>query len=66
MILARNEELGQKALQELTKNGLEKILFHQLDIDSMESISRFANFIKEKHGGLDILINNAGIIYPVK
>jgi len=61
---ARNEELGLKALKELTLNG-ENIQFHQLDIDNQESIAKFANFIKEKHQGLDILINNAAILYSV-
>ena len=53
-----------KALEELTLNG-ENIQFHQLDIQNQESIDKFANFIKEKHQGLDILINNAGINFPV-
>lgn len=53
-----------KALEELTLNG-EAIQFHQLDIQNQESIDKFANFIKEKHQGLDILINNAGINFPV-
>ena len=48
----------------MTKNE-ENIRFHQLDIDNAESIAKFANFIKEKHQGLDILINNAAILFPV-
>ena len=35
--------------------------FHQLDVDNQESIDRFAAYLKEKYGGLDILINNAGV-----
>ena len=61
---ARNEELGMKALKELTPNG-ENIQFHQLDIENAKSIAKFADFIREKHQGLDILINNAGILFPV-
>ena len=52
-------------MEELTNAGLQNIQFCQLDIDNVESIARCAAFIKEKHGGLDILINNAGILYPV-
>lgn len=59
-LTARNEELGRKAVQELEKENI-KVQFHQLDIDNQQSIDRFAKYIKEKHGGLDLLINNAAI-----
>lgn len=61
-LTARNEELGKKALRELEEANV-KAQFHQLDIDNQESIDRFAKYIKEKHGGLDILINNAAIAF---
>ena len=57
--------MGLKALEELTRNG-ENIRFHQLDIDNEESVAKFSEFIKEKHQGLDILVNNAAILFPVK
>lgn len=63
-VAARNEELGLKALKDLEEKGV-KARFHQLDIDNIESINKFAQFIKEQHGGLDILINNAGILIEV-
>ncbi len=59
---ARNEELGMKAIKELEEQGV-KASFHQLDIDNLESIRRFADYIKEKYKGLDILINNAAIAF---
>jgi NAD(P)-dependent dehydrogenase (short-subunit alcohol dehydrogenase family) len=31
----------------------------------VESIRRFADHIRKKHGGLDILINNAAIAFKV-
>lgn len=37
--------------------------FHQLDIDNIDSIVRFRDYLKLTHGGLDVLINNAGIAY---
>ena len=39
--------------------------FYQLDIISLESIQKFKKFLEEQYGGLDILINNAGIAYKV-
>ena len=40
-----------------------KAKFHQLDIENMESIKHFADFLKTAHGGIDVLVNNAAI-YP--
>jgi len=48
----------------LEKEGL-KPLYHQLDICIAESRDTLAKFIKEKYGGLDVLVNNAGIAYKV-
>lgn len=40
-------------------------MYQQLDIDSLESIKRFRDFIKDTHGGLDVLVNNAATAYKV-
>jgi len=67
-LTARNEELGIKAVKqihELNNEYREKVRFYQLDITNVESIRRFAGHIKTKHGGLDILINNAAIAFKV-
>ena len=56
--------MGHKAVEDLAKEGL-KVSYHQLDIDNVESIRKCAEFIKSKHGGLDLLINNAAIAYKV-
>ncbi|CAF1197946.1 unnamed protein product [Adineta steineri] len=67
-LTARSEELGLKAVQELqetNKDARDKVHFHQLDITSVESIRRLADHIKKNHGGLDILINNAGMAFKV-
>ncbi|XP_033126228.1 carbonyl reductase [NADPH] 3-like [Anneissia japonica] len=61
-LTARNEERGKAAVEELKKEGLQP-RFHQLDIDSLESIDRLKEFLKSTHGGLDILVNNAGIAF---
>ncbi|XP_049858337.1 carbonyl reductase [NADPH] 3-like [Schistocerca gregaria] len=63
-LTARDETRGLKAIEELKKNGLNP-KFHQLDIDNLESIKRFQDYIKEKYGGLDVLVNNAAIAYKV-
>ena len=62
MCYCRNAENGQQAMALLEKEGL-KPKFHQLDIDSAESIENLRKYIAETYGGLDVLINNAGMAY---
>ncbi|XP_032524108.2 carbonyl reductase [NADPH] 1-like [Danaus plexippus] len=67
-LLARNEERGLEAVRKLNKMGL-KPEFHILDVSDKESIKKFADFIKTKHGGLNVLVNNAAVmdyktVYP--
>jgi len=61
-LTARDSERGQKAVEDLKKEGLEP-KFHALDITKHDSIITLKNFLKSTYGGVDILINNAGIAY---
>lgn len=49
-------------MKALNSEGL-KPLFHQLDIDDLNSIKTAAEFFKQKYGGVDVLINNAAIAF---
>ena len=64
LLSARDETRGQEAVASLEKEGLHP-KFHQLDIDDQESISRLRQFLVDTYGGLDVLVNNAGIAYKV-
>ena len=57
-LTARNQERGLAALDALRKEGLINVSFHQMDIDDTESIVKLRNYIVEKYGGLDVLVNN--------
>lgn len=61
-LTSRNEELGLKTVKELEEKNL-KASFHQLDITDQSSINKLKDHLSEKHGGLDVLVNNAGIAY---
>ncbi|KAG8543728.1 hypothetical protein GDO81_023820 [Engystomops pustulosus] len=63
-LTARNPKLGEEAVKTLNNEGLSP-LFHQLDITDLTGIRTLRDFIKEKYGGLDVLVNNAGIAFRV-
>jgi carbonyl reductase 1 len=51
-------------VKELNSIGLNP-KFYQLDVESIESINGFKEFLKENHGGIDVLVNNAGVFLSV-
>lgn len=63
-LLARDDQRGQDAVRQLNSEGLTP-KFHQLDIVSAESIEKIKKFLVEQYGGLDLLVNNAGIAFKV-
>jgi len=62
VLTSRNEELGKSAVVKIASphNNVE---YYPLDITDKSSITRFANYLSEKHKGLDILVNNAGMAF---
>ncbi|CAG9762022.1 unnamed protein product [Ceutorhynchus assimilis] len=59
-LTARDITRGQQAVKELKSLGFNPH-FHQLDIGDPESVETFKDYLKEKYGGLDVLVNNAVI-----
>ncbi|XP_036983097.2 carbonyl reductase [NADPH] 1 [Artibeus jamaicensis] len=64
ILTARDAARGQAAVQQLQAEGLSP-RFHQLDIDDLQSIRALRDFLRKEYGGLDVLINNAGIAFKV-
>ncbi|TKC46402.1 hypothetical protein EI555_005952, partial [Monodon monoceros] len=62
VLTARNTARGQAAVQQLQAEGLSP-RFHQLDIDDLQSIRALRDFLLKEYGGLDVLVNNAGIAF---
>ncbi|KAJ7558992.1 hypothetical protein O6H91_04G064700 [Diphasiastrum complanatum] len=60
ILTSRDIQNGQKACDMLREEGL-NVLFHQLDVTDLDSIIRVADWVKTQFGGIDILINNAGV-----
>ncbi|VEN42703.1 unnamed protein product [Callosobruchus maculatus] len=59
-LTARDTVKGADAVKKLKSLGYNP-LFHQVDIGSQESINKFRDYLKNQHGGIDVLVNNAGI-----
>ncbi|KAI5651567.1 short chain dehydrogenase domain-containing protein [Phthorimaea operculella] len=59
-LTARDVTRGKQAVEALNKEGF-KPEFHQLEVTDKNSVKKFADHLKQKHGGIDILINNAAV-----
>ena len=61
-LTSRNEDRGLEAVKKLENEGL-RAKYHQLDIDNVDSIKRLRDDIVAAYGGIDVLVNNAGIAF---
>ncbi|KAM9365847.1 carbonyl reductase [NADPH] 1-like [Pholidichthys leucotaenia] len=61
-LTARDVGRGEDAIKALASEGL-KAYFYQLDITDLDNIKAAAAYFKEKHRGVNILVNNAGMVF---
>ena len=60
----RNLELAEQAAQDIRKSSEEgEIIIKKLDLANMASIRAFAEDINNSEEKLDVLINNAGVMW---
>ncbi|VFV41762.1 carbonyl reductase, partial [Lynx pardinus] len=64
VLTARDEARGRAAVQQLQGEGLSP-RFHLLDVDDLQSIRALRDFLRKEYGGLDVLVNNAGIALDI-
>jgi len=65
VIGARDLAKGETVAQEVRKSGGECSLL-KLDLSDIESIKLFASQVCDAHSKVDMLVNNAGLMMPVK
>ena len=64
IMASRNMDKAKKAKEEILKDiPSAEIVIMQLDLASLKSIDDFAEIFKSKYDRLDVLINNAGIMF---
>ncbi|MFL5812641.1 MAG: SDR family oxidoreductase [Bdellovibrionia bacterium] len=62
ILTARNEGQGRDAAQKLADEGL-NVVFRALDVSRSESIDQFVRQLKSDGRKIDVLVNNAGIMF---
>jgi NAD(P)-dependent dehydrogenase (short-subunit alcohol dehydrogenase family) len=60
ILTSRDENKGKAAVELLLQEGGD-LIYHQLDVADLNSITRLASYLKENFDRCDILINNAGV-----
>jgi len=63
-LTSRNADRGLAAVKILQSEGLSP-KFHQLDINDVSSIETLRDYMTSQYGGIDVLVNNAGIAFKV-
>ena len=61
--VCRDEARGREAVAGLAREGLHP-RYHALDITDEAAITRLRDHLREQHGGIDVLVNNAGVCFP--
>ncbi|HHP7242233.1 MAG TPA: SDR family oxidoreductase [Cyclobacteriaceae bacterium] len=60
VLTSRDLKKGEEAAKSLSKKN-NKVMYMNLDVSDVESITTFSNHMKELYGHVDVLVNNAGI-----
>ncbi|MGE5651243.1 MAG: SDR family oxidoreductase [Bacillota bacterium] len=59
LICGRDEEKLAEAKKEINDRGYD-VITYSVDVANMEDCDRFVKLLIENHGGVDVLVNNAG------
>jgi NAD(P)-dependent dehydrogenase (short-subunit alcohol dehydrogenase family) len=62
ILSARGVTKGEAAAKQLIERGLD-VIFYELDVSNQSHINRIAHQIEQRFGRLDVLVNNAAILY---
>ncbi|MBB2903061.1 NAD(P)-dependent dehydrogenase (short-subunit alcohol dehydrogenase family) [Kineococcus radiotolerans] len=63
VLAVRDVDKGARAAAGLTGNAPGNVVVQQLDLSSLESIRAAASALRDAHPRIDLLVNNAGVMY---
>ncbi len=63
VLACRNQAKGEKARRAIEMRApTAKVVVAELDLASLDSVRAFAEWLRSEHDGVDLLINNAGVM----
>jgi retinol dehydrogenase 14 len=62
VVIGRDEERGERAVEEIRRGTGGEVSLMLADLAVQADIRRLAEEFRERHDGLDVLINNAGLV----
>ncbi|XP_020248837.1 carbonyl reductase [NADPH] 1-like [Asparagus officinalis] len=65
VIAARDADRCRRAAEEIRGEGARNVDWHRLDIEDFGSVEDFVKWVVDKFGGVDVLVNNAGVNYNI-
>jgi NAD(P)-dependent dehydrogenase (short-subunit alcohol dehydrogenase family) len=66
VITARDPEVAGKAATEISEGVPGEVRGHALEVTDQASVERLVESMREEGGGLDVLVNNAGVMGPYR
>jgi short-subunit dehydrogenase len=61
LALADVDEEGMTATAELTRGNNVRVSRHRVDVADRVAVAQFPDVVANEHGGVDVLVNNAGV-----
>ncbi len=61
VLTSRDQSKGKAAVDQLQAEGLQ-VIHHPLEVTNPVSVEQLANFMRQKFGRLEVLVNNAGVL----
>ena len=61
LALADIDEIGMAGTADLTKGNSINVSRHYLDVADRTAVAAFPDIVADEHGGVDVLVNNAGV-----
>lgn len=63
IVTGRNEDRGKEAVKCASKNGGVSLDYFQCDVSVENQVKKLKEFVSSKYGQLNVLFNNAGVLY---